>query len=170
VYTITARPIISIVPSKFIECTKSTVTLTASGAGSYTWSGSGTGNNSTLTFPTGTVAGNYSFTASGVSPLTGCVGSGNISILISDCVGLSASLPDGNELRVYPNPFNNSLSISGLAGHIEVYTMLGQLLVTTTIEENTTSINTSEFVDGIYFIKAFSTSGKNVKTLKLIKN
>ena len=81
---------------------------------------------------------------------------------VDDLLLCSPSLSTLNsQLAVYPNPSRNIINIDGIeiGAHIDIYTLQGQLIHTTT----TTKIDISNFDSGIYIIK----SGN--KTTKLIK-
>ncbi len=57
-----------------------------------------------------------------------------------------------------------------MEGFVEIYNMLGQKLTRVDVTEENTRINTQEFNKGIYILNAYNTSGKVVKSLKVIKN
>ena len=65
-----------------------------------------------------------------------------------------------NRMRAYPNPANNIVYVLGSTGKIEVYTMLGELVVTL---DHVKSINISEWNSGIYFIKSGASVVKIIK-------
>ena len=69
-----------------------------------------------------------------------------------------------NSIVVYPNPVRNILYISGVSGDItvEVYTLLGQRVMTTS---NTNEIDLSRFDKGVYLIKI---SAENTTTTRRI--
>jgi hypothetical protein len=171
--TINPNPVVLISASKLTECKTTTssspsVTLTASGASTYSWTGGG--SNATLIFPTASVSGTSSYTVTGTSAGSGCFSRAEITITISDCLGLEAFGNSQGIIRAYPNPFNEDLKISGLEGYVEIYNMLGQKLTRVNLTEEITTVNTQEFNKGIYILKAYSTEGKELKSLKLIKN
>ena len=68
----------------------------------------------------------------------------------------SLSIDNGliNELKVFPNPSNNLISISNITGNFkfEIYTLKGELIK----EGNYNNIPISELENGIYIIKIIS--------------
>lgn len=71
-----------------------------------------------------------------------------------------------NELTVYPNPFTNELQFNEVFnGKITLYNQLGELVLTT---ENTNLINTTDLINGIYFLKMENDT--TVYQIKVIKN
>jgi hypothetical protein len=56
-------------------------------------------------------------------------------------------------VRIYPNPFSNSISVNSLLkGMMRVYTLDGVLLKTTPINEGISRIETTELIAGFYII------------------
>jgi hypothetical protein len=61
-----------------------------------------------------------------------------------------------NSIKVYPNPFNDNLTIKNAIGsRVSVYDMLGNLL----INENGNYINTEKLVNGNYILEITSSNG-----------
>jgi hypothetical protein len=78
----------------------------------------------------------------------------------------SVDIYEGLDIKVYPNPANESVTISGInEGKVEIYNSFGQLLINSEIQGNST-INTSNLKTGIYIIKIESNS--EVKFEKII--
>lgn len=69
----------------------------------------------------------------------------------------------------YPNPVKNSLSISNSYSidSIEITSILGQTIITKSVNDLQTEINLSELSNGIYFVKVISQNQE--KTIKIIK-
>ena len=61
-----------------------------------------------------------------------------------------------NELRLYPNPTNGTLTIEGAEGMASVYDMYGRLVVTT----SSNTLDISNAADGIYFVRVLNEQGK----------
>ena len=87
-------------------------------------------------------------------------------------LGLSSYDVAGN-ISLYPNPASNSITIH-VANNVElpeaytVYKTLGQTIAGKNVQsEADLSVNTSEFTNGVYFIKIVR--GNSVKTLQFIK-
>ncbi|VXB38615.1 Por secretion system C-terminal sorting domain-containing protein [Flavobacterium sp. 9AF] len=78
-----------------------------------------------------------------------------------------------NSISLYPNPTNSILNISipvelNYPANYEIYNNLGQVIKSSNINSSDLQINTSEFTNGIYFIKM--NFENNSKTLRFIKN
>ncbi|MBX9734143.1 MAG: T9SS type A sorting domain-containing protein, partial [Chitinophagaceae bacterium] len=75
-----------------------------------------------------------------------------------------------NEIKVYPNPVKDLLSISfdNEITAVSVYNLLGQEVLTKYINANEANVDVSSLSSGTYLVKV--TSNDLVKTLKIIKN
>lgn len=76
-------------------------------------------------------------------------------------------------ITIYPNPTNSILNISipselNFSVNYEIYNNLGQVIKSSNSSSSDLQINTSEFSNGIYFIKL--NFENNSKTLRFIKN
>ncbi len=167
-FTVNTPPTVAIsstVPA--VICVNRVVNLSGTGATSYTWSGAATSTNSSISFTTAAPAGNKTFNIIGVDA-NGCTGTSAKTFSVSLCVGIE-SLAGNSEANVYPNPFSNELKVIGVAGRVELYNSLGQLVLTSTISDSE-AINTSELVKGAYILKVYNASNDVEKTIKLLKN
>ncbi len=77
-----------------------------------------------------------------------------------------------NNIKLYPNPANNIVNITmpeneSLPENYSIYNSLGQLIGNDKITSANTSINISNYADGIYFIKI--NKGNTATTLRFIK-
>jgi len=74
-----------------------------------------------------------------------------------------------NNLKYYPNPVKNTFTISNSSAidSVEITSLLGQKVVTKTMNDLQTEINLSSLANGIYFVKV--TSEGQEKTIKIIK-
>ena len=78
-----------------------------------------------------------------------------------------------NKIMVSPNPSNGNITISNIQqidlNKIEIYNVLGKLIISKTIKSNTNSINLNleSHNSGIYLIKLVAVSGES-KTKKLL--
>jgi hypothetical protein len=176
IYTLTANriPTVTAAVSKSVECVNNrTVTLTASSIPSnnsetYSWSGSTVATGSLVNYSTNTTSGPKSFTVVATSGL-GCASVPVVrTMTVSLCTGIEI-LAGSSNVGVYPNPFNQELTVSGVNGHVEIYNALGQLVMSALVNESTT-VNTSELTKGIYVLKAFNAAFEVEKTIKLLKN
>ncbi|MEC4004101.1 T9SS type A sorting domain-containing protein [Flavobacterium sp. SUN052] len=74
-----------------------------------------------------------------------------------------------NDLKYFPNPVKNSLSISNssLIDKIEISTIIGQNIFSKTVNNLQTEIDLSDLSNGVYFLK-INSEGQE-KTIKIIK-
>lgn len=74
-----------------------------------------------------------------------------------------------NSLKVFPNPVHDNLTISFDENmtSVTIYNMVGQQVLTKTINASKTTVDVSGLSSGVYLVQV--TSGKEVKTLKVIK-
>lgn len=165
-FTVQPTPTVVLVASPTVICVNNTVSINASGAAGYAWSGDGSGASNPLIYSSAT-PGTKNIVATGTG-VEGCSSSATISIVVSACTGIE-KLENPAEAAVYPNPFSNSLHISGLEGRAEIYNAVGQLVLSATvsIEEE---LNTSELSKGAYILKTYNEKGEALKTIKLMKN
>ena len=74
-------------------------------------------------------------------------------------------------LTVYPNPFNNELTVNyepkNNTAKLEVYNLIGEKIASQIITKNISTINLSNLVGGIYFLRV--TDGSTFLTQKIIK-
>ncbi len=143
------------------RCKGATLTFTASGATTYSWLPVNTGGQTLAVTPTITT----SYTVVGFDT-TGCPSSIRFTQTVLTCTGLDEMNEAG--LRIFPNPANTSITITGLQGQslIELYNMNSELILIDKPFQNNYSISTAELHEGIYFLKI---SGVNSSfTRKLI--
>lgn len=98
----------------------------------------------------------------------GCIG---VSDSIEISLVTSVSLPNGNELKVYPNPVENTINVSSLlADDFEVllHNSYGQLLVYEKFSGTGCQIDVTEFASGFYLLSVIdkSTHREVFKVLK----
>ncbi len=78
-----------------------------------------------------------------------------------------------NVIKVYPNPFNNNLTIKGLTDgeyKFNLFDVSSRLIYETKFSgEEEIHLSTSQIQPGIYFVEIISSSGKRILTDKLIK-
>jgi len=156
-------PTISVSTSNSLICVGESVVLTSSSnATSYLWSNSATTMSISITPTTTTI---YSITVNDGL----CSSSASITQNVSACTAVN-EIHENNRALVYPNPFNNSFEIqldfntsSDKKMLMNIYNVLGEIILSTTISENHTKINTNEWRNGTYFIKL------NNQVYKIIK-
>ncbi|TDP61576.1 fibronectin type III domain-containing protein [Flavobacterium dankookense] len=74
-----------------------------------------------------------------------------------------------NSVKVYPNPVSNLLNITSeeTISEVVIYNMLGQIMMTKTMNDNQGTIDVANLKSGSYFVKMQSASGS--QTVKIIK-
>lgn len=82
---------------------------------------------------------------------------------------LSTNQFELNDLRLYPNPVKNVISISNssIIDAIEITSVLGQEMISKKVNNLQTEIDLSLFAYGIYFVKV--SANKQEKTIKIMK-
>lgn len=119
---------------------------------------SGNGYNGTLTgFALTGVTSNW---AAGSTVTTG-----------NTCATLSSSdFENDNVITIYPNPSNGIFNIESQQNmSIEVYDIIGKLVLSQKLSVGTNSFDISNFNTGVYLLKVSNDNG-NIQTYKLIKN
>ncbi|WP_299779868.1 endonuclease [uncultured Formosa sp.] len=115
------------------------------------------------------VSGNVSVTLNNIS-------SSSDRVMIDDlkwtCYDAALSIEEDalSSIKVYPNPVNSTLNIAlpnGEATQISIYNMLGKLVISKTIQANT-SIDTKNLQSGVYILRM--TQDNATISKKLIKN
>ena len=85
-------------------------------------------------------------------------------------VGIDELSMNNNELSVYPNPARGNFTISINAvmknALVEIYTVFGEKVYSTILNNKQETINTKQFSSGIYFVKVGA--GEKLFTKKLI--
>jgi hypothetical protein len=111
------------------------------------------------------------------SPFTALVGnpcySGSWGVTIdftaNVTTGLSANSFDNGNFAYYPNPVKDVLNLSytNEITNVAVYNLLGQLVISKSLNSNQSKIDMSNLTRGTYLVKV--TADNQVKTLKVIK-
>lgn len=86
---------------------------------------------------------------------------------------LSTEEVEVSTTKIYPVPFTNQLTIqteNDQISKIDLYSIQGQLLFTEAINSNQKTINLPNLQTGIYFVKAYNSTGKIILQEKVIKN
>ncbi|MCE9537820.1 MAG: T9SS type A sorting domain-containing protein [Bacteroidetes bacterium] len=94
----------------------------------------------------------------------------NAGYLLSTLVGVKEQSMTKNELNVYPNPASDKINITGLSteSYLVIFDVNGKLIERTRLKKNNTSINTSNYENGIYFYQITALTGKPVGKGKFI--
>lgn len=159
------NPSLVAITSNSILCLGQTVTVSVSGAMTYSWD-NGASSNSIVDSPTITTT--YSVTG---TDLNGCSNSTSLTQSVSTCTGLKSLTNNEISINIYPNPSNGffSVQLSSVSENtiIEVYTTLGQLILSQKITSENTVIDLKNCTSGLYYIKV--TEATISSTFKLIK-
>ncbi len=150
--TVTPLPIITTISSTGILCMGQTTTLTVSGASTYTWDNGATSNN-IVDSPTITTT--YSVTGEDIN---GCTNATSITQNVSICTGISELNSSANEgIKISPNPSGGLFIIeftnTEFKSDIDVCNTLGQVLFSKKISSLNTSIDLSNYANGLYYFK-----------------
>ncbi|MDX2172628.1 MAG: choice-of-anchor J domain-containing protein [Bacteroidota bacterium] len=167
--TVNALPIVSVTLSSgtnTICSNQGTITTTASGALTYTWSPF-ISNNSIVTVTTPSLAGTYSLGVKGTDS-QGCSNNYSVSLHVVFCSGVEENVFWDKNLKAYPNPFNERITISGISGLVEIMDVHGQIQISLTVKEFHI-INTSCLPSGVYFLRFKDYSAERIVTKKIVK-
>ena len=75
-------------------------------------------------------------------------------------------------LEIFPNPVSKELYIRSLGAiHLQVYTILGELVLDTSLDTESNQIDFSKYSQGVYFVQIefISACQQTIKTYKIIK-
>ncbi len=161
--TVNALPILTTSTSNTLLCAGETATLSVTGAASYTWS---TTDNTPDIVVTPTVQTTYTVDAIDAN---GCNNTITITQDVSLCTGIvTLSGIEAALISVYPNPNNGLFTIDlNSISQVILTNVLGQDVLTETMEAGTHSIDIHNQPAGIYFVKVLLNGKQHV--IKLIK-
>ena len=163
-FTTPALPAVTAVSSATnLICVGQSATLTAGGANTYTWNTTAT---TSVIVISPTVTTNYTVTG------TNALGCSNVAIVtqsVSACTGLANEADNFTSVEIFPNPSSDffNLKVSS-AVTIEVFNVLGNLILNTTINSGEYKLNLTDQSNGLYIIKC--TSQGQVKSYRIIKD
>ena len=146
-------------------CVNETATATAGGGVTYTWTGASASTAGSFIF-TFFSAGVKNFTVTG-SNAYGCMNTASANVTFNDCTGILQNADEKN-YSLFPNPFGAELSILNLNGHVEIYNLLGEKLLSATVRSSET-LNTGALPPGVYLIKFFDQDFNEAGIKKVIK-
>jgi hypothetical protein len=136
----------------------------------YSWSSTPAGYTATTQNPsaTPTAAGTYTYVVSITNTVIGCSDTASVTVNVSACTGIDANEDVLKDVNIFPNPTTGILNLSGNIDNdnseILLYNAYGDLLMQTA---NTTTLDLSSFVNGIYYI-LIKSNNKNVMSKKVI--
>ncbi len=163
--TVNPLPTLNTTSSNSLICTGQNATLTATGATTYIWS---SGGNSITEVVSPTV--NTTYTVNGTDG-NGCSNSSSITQSVSLCTGLAIQNGvEAQSISIFPNPTNGILNVASTssATELQILNVLGQVVQTTNIINQTTQLNISDLKNGLYFVKVLE-GNKVIATQKIIK-
>ena len=152
--------------SSTLLCSGQSATLTANGATNYTWMPSNVTGASIVVTPTTTTT----YSVMGVSSCG--TASAIVTQNVSLCTGIIETLTYSN-VNLYPNPNFGIVTIelsSELTENVSLVIIdaLGKIVISEKLTTKSTTINTSDLDNGVYFYKIIS-NNKDVKIGKLVK-
>lgn len=138
-------PTLTVVATKTVICLGESVSLTASGATSYTWTNAVT-NGTTFT---PTITATYTVMATAGT----CSNTAIKTINVNACTNIN-EYDSENTIAILPNPNNGVFIIqsSVFPAKCVLTDVTGKIILLKTITESNTSINISEFNNGIYYL------------------
>lgn len=171
-----ASPVLTLTSSALTPtiCVGEEVALTVEGAVSYTWL-PGASSGSSLNF-IASFSNPVTYTVNGES-VEGCATVETVSIVLSECTGLTNSKAGKELFEVYPNPANNLLSVKSrlkadLDVQMEITDAAGKIVFRQTLhfkkEKNEVQLNISTLANGVYIMKLKTEKG-NPDFIKFVK-
>lgn len=164
--TVNQLPAVTYTQSPTFTCINwSPITLSAGSPSGGTYSGPGV--SGTQFDPAAAGQGTwdvvYSYTDG-----NGCADSVTQQIIVDLCTGINQHAND-EEMIVYPNPTNGTITISGVEAYtsVAIYNMLGEIIHTQANSSDKTEIDLAAFPAGVYFLQV--TSGNGFVTKKIVK-
>jgi hypothetical protein len=129
-------------------CLGETAVLTATGASTYSWNGTAGATTATFSPPAST-----SYTVSGSSGSTACpVTSQVVSVTVLPCTDIGEKTQ--SNLRVYPNPLSNVLTVETEAtATLELYDVSGRLHQREFVTQGVHNISVGSLSEGIYLLR-----------------
>jgi hypothetical protein len=159
------QPTLNISSSASVICKGESVLLTGSGATTYTW-------NNGISSPTLqlTLTGTTNFTLNG-SGSNGCVNKSVWSQSVSACTQLSNTAYNAQDLRIFPNPASEFITIQtdyDKALELNIYNALGERVMHETVSD-LKQINIAHLPKGFY-VYTLSSLNQFVKSGPLVLN
>ncbi|MBL7909894.1 MAG: T9SS type A sorting domain-containing protein [Bacteroidia bacterium] len=154
------NPTVTAISNLSLICIGQSVNLSANGASTYSWS---TGSTNQIITVSPTVTSTY--TVVGSFSGTGCSNSAIITQSVDACTSINKNFTQNAEIKVYPNPVNNKLTIvtNSIEKQIIIYNSLGEISFMIEINNERTEVDLTSIPNGIYFIKINNTIKKIIK-------
>ena len=87
--------------------------------------------------------------------------------MVTDIIGIEQLV---EEFRVYPNPTTHSITVDGISRNSVSYHLFsnsGNLIESSTLKSNNTSIDLSNLSDGLYYLSI--NSGESIQIIQVAK-
>jgi hypothetical protein len=128
----------------------------------YSWS-----NGATTQDITGLNPGSYMVTT---TDSKGCTSSMTFSVGVA--AGIANITINAGEVKVYPNPANEYATIEALGykiDKVELVNLLGQTVIVSEVNASVARINTSDLLNGTYFVKVYINNNTITKKINISK-
>jgi hypothetical protein len=128
----------------------------------YSWS-----NGATTQDITGLNPGSYMVTT---TDSKGCTSSMTFSVGVA--AGIANITINAGEVKVYPNPANEYATIEALGfkiDKVELVNLLGQTVIANEVNASVARINTSDLLNGTYFVKVYINNNTITKKINISK-
>lgn len=163
--TVNTKPSLTLSTSSNSTCVGgSQITLTGSPSGGV-YTGSFVTGNLFSPSTTGSFVAAYSYTSG-----LGCSNTTTTTLYAMACVGLNTDHKSSSTSLIYPNPFQNTLTVQSQTEElkqIRVFDIFGKLLDSTQSKLKNTFINLESLPKGIYFLEIIQNGNKQIE--KIIK-
>lgn len=166
-------PTVSLTVNSQTICSPQQVSITASGANFYSWAPGGATGAVLSYYASNTGVSTYTCNATG---LNGCKAKATITMVSTDCTGITEQMEQINAVTIYPNPANDKINVlvdvaSSLNMTIEFSDITGKLLLQQQAmfakDKQVLELNIAPFENGVYLLKLISQ--EQVRVLKVIK-
>lgn len=94
----------------------------------------------------------------------------NASYLLSTLVGVEEKSIAKNDVNVFPNPASDKINITGITteSYLVIFDVNGKLMERGRLKKSNSSINTSEYQNGIYFYQITGLNGNQIGKGKFV--
>lgn len=151
-------PALTVLSGASLTCPGETVTLTAGGAGTFSWS---TGETDSVIVISPVMTSSYTVVGTGTN---GCENSLTYVQNVQSCNGIKDLGLTESDIRIFPNPFSDKISISGAKDKtLEILNCSGALMENVVIRDDQSEISLSHLENGLYFLKLGKVVQKQVK-------
>ncbi len=164
--TVNTLPSISFTASQNQMCTNGNQIVLSGMPAGGNYSGQNVSGNLFTPSSNGTFVSTYHYT----DPNTSCSNTASVAIVIASCTDVVDLKKKTTEIKLYPNPSNGIFNIETNdlnVKHITVLDLTGRIILNETSDNETITLNISDFSSGVYYVNINSKDRK--ETLKMIK-